>query len=220
MIEKKTALVIGATGVTGTPLVQYLTELDTYSKVTVFTRRPIEFQHHKITNHVVNFDNIGEWQDLLSGDDLFSAMGTTLKLAGSKKAQYKVDYHYQANTALAASNNGVKRLFLVSAPNAKAKSAIFYNRMKGELEDYVATLNFNSVIYFRPSIIQGNRMDKRLGEQIGFSVLDKATTLLPFLATYRPISGGNLANAIANSSTLNFKPGLHDYELGEIFSLI
>lgn len=220
MAENKTALVIGSTGVTGAPLVRYLLELPKYAEVITFTRRPTELQHNKLTNHVVDFDQIEEWQALLKGDDLFSAMGTTLKLAGSKKAQYQVDYHYQANVALAASNNKVNRLFLISAPNAKANSPIFYNRMKGELEDYVANLAFDSVVCFRPSLIEGNRPDERTGEKIGLAIMHKATTLLPVLSKYRPITGEQLAHAVANSSALTFENGLHAYELGEIFSLL
>ena len=220
MNMNKTALIIGATGVTGKPLMRYLTDSEVYSTVVVFTRRAIDYEHAKLINHVVDFDALTDWKNLLKGDDLFSALGTTLKLAGSKEAQYKVDYHYQADVALAASENGVSRLFLVSSPNAKASSPIFYTRMKGKLEDYVATLQFDCVVYFRPSFIEGDRTDNRPGEKVGLTIMHKAVKLLPFLGKYRPISGDELAHAIASSAQQSFENGLHAYELDDIFSLI
>jgi uncharacterized protein YbjT (DUF2867 family) len=215
----KTALIIGATGVTGAPLLKELLEDNQYGKVIAFTRSKISYEHAKLVNELVDFDLVEEWAARLQGDDLFSAMGTTLKQAGSKEAQYKVDYHYQAKVAKRASDNGVSRLFLVSSPNAKASSPIFYSRIKGELEDYVAALNFKNVIYFRPSLIVGDRPDNRIGEKVGISAMN-VVTKFPFMSKFRSIEGAELAQAIANSSKIIYEQGLHSYEFAEIFALI
>ncbi len=142
----KTALVIGATGLTGKFITRYLLAAEVYDKVITFTRQAVDEEHPKLTNHVVDFDAVDEWAKLLKGDDLFSALGTTRKQAGSKRAQYKVDYTYQADVISAAAGNGVKRLFLISSPQATPRSPIFYNRMKGELDAFVATQGFDTLV--------------------------------------------------------------------------
>ena len=98
----KTALVIGATGLTGRYITHNLLAAEAYEQVVVFSRRALPEQHPKLVNHVVDFDHIDHWAELVNGDDLFSALGTTLKAAGSKAAQYKVDYTYQADVMAAA----------------------------------------------------------------------------------------------------------------------
>ena len=124
------ALVIGATGATGRDLVnQLLTDKD-YDEVNVFVRRPLEVESPKLKTHIVDFEKPEEWKDLVNGDVAFSCLGTTLKDAGSKEAQRKVDYDYQYNFAKAAKENEVEDYILVSSYGANPKSKIFYSRMK------------------------------------------------------------------------------------------
>ena len=106
-MNSKTALIIGATGATGSALVKQLLNNDSYGAVHVFARRSGDLEHDKLQWHVVDFDAIDTWKEKLKGDVLFSAMGTTLKTAGSKDAQYQIDYNYQHDVAQAASENGV-----------------------------------------------------------------------------------------------------------------
>ena len=214
----KTALIIGATGVTGAPLLKELLNNPQYDRVIAFTRRSISLQHEKLVNEIVDFDKVDEWASLLKGGDLFSAMGTTIKQAGSKEAQYAVDYHYQATVAKFAAENGVRRLFLVSSPNAKASSPIFYSRIKGELEDYVATLEFENIIYFRPSLIVGDRPEKRLGEEMGVAVM-QILGKFPFMSKYRSIRGTELAQSISMSAAESFSKKITAFEFDEIFEL-
>jgi N-acetyl-gamma-glutamylphosphate reductase len=98
----KTAIVIGATGVTGKEITRYLLLSDHYEQVLVFSRKKLILQHEKLINHVVDFDHIEQWSALVKGDDLFSAMGTTRKQAGSQSKQYTVDFSYQANVMATA----------------------------------------------------------------------------------------------------------------------
>ena len=107
----KTAIIIGATGVTGAPLTRMLLESAQYSKVIAFSRNPLGIDHEKLENHIVDFDLIDSWKPLVKGDDLFSAMGTTLRQAGSQEAQYRIDYTYQAEVARVARENGVLKTF-------------------------------------------------------------------------------------------------------------
>ncbi|MEY4278494.1 MAG: hypothetical protein RL377_498 [Bacteroidota bacterium] len=166
-----TALVIGATGATGSELVKQLIEDDRFNSVVVFSRRALDFTHAKLTCHVVDFDNPKSWSDLVKGDVLFSALATTLKQAGSQKEQYKIDYTYQYQTAATAVSNGVAKYVLVSAMGANADSWLFYPRIKGELDNAVAALPFNQIHIFRPGFLL-RQLDKiRPMEKIGISII-------------------------------------------------
>ena len=112
----KTAIVIGATGITGKPLTKKLLASGHYSKVIAFTRRTLGFKHPKLVNHVVDFDAMPEWSALVQGDDLFAAMGTTLSQAGNKNAQYRVDYSYQAGVIEAPLPMGLRVCFWFPHP--------------------------------------------------------------------------------------------------------
>ena len=216
----KTALVIGATGLTGKFITEFLLDSDVYKKVVFFTRREFLLKHAKLVNHIVDFDHIDEWSDLIQGDDLFSALGTTIKQAGSKDAFYKVDYTYQANIAKAASDNVVKRLFLISAPGAKPLSPVFYNRVKGKLDALVSSLDFETLVYFKPSIIYGKREIKRSAERVGEQLLNFTTRWIPGMKKLKPISGEELGRAIVNCAESELDSGIHTFELGKIFGLL
>ena len=216
----KTAIVIGATGLTGKHIVNFLLESDMYEKVVIFSRRKLQIDDPKLLTHLIDFDHIDEWSHLIQGDDLFSAMGTTLRQAGNKDAFFKVDYTYQANFIEKASANGVTRLFLISAPGVSHKSTVLYNRVKAKLDDFVKTLNFETLVFFRPSIIHGEREISRLGERVGETILNFASSWVPGMKKFKPISGEELGRAIVNSATSELSKGIHDIEWNKIFKLI
>lgn len=216
----KTAIVIGATGITGKHITKKLLASSHYAKVLAFTRRPVGYKHPKLVNHVVDFEAMGEWAQLVRGDDLFAAMGTTLGQAGSKAAQYRVDYTYQAGVIEAAANNGVARLFLISSPQASTRSPLFYSRMKAELDKFAESLPFSTRVYFRPAIIMGDRPDNRPGEKIGAMFSQHLANWVPGMQKYRPIKGKTLAKAIVNCACGDLPEGTHNYELDAIFKLL
>ena len=215
----KTAIVIGATGLIGSSLLDQLLEDETYSKIKIFHRRSTGVSHPKISEEVVDFDRIDEWEKQIDGDVLFSAMGTTIKKAGSKKAQYKIDFTYQYEVAKAAANNLVESYVLVSSSGANAKSKIFYSKIKGELDDAVMELPFKKIIIMRPSILAGNRKENRTGEKIGLA-LARGLTKIPGLKKYKPIKGETVAKAMIKSiqNTAEYKTAI--YTLDEIFKLV
>ena len=110
----KTAIVIGATGLVGKLITQKPLEDNHYEKVKVFVRRSLNINNHKIEEHIVDFDKIEFGKIIYQGDELYSALGTTIKKAGGKKHEYKIDFTYQYETAKAASENGVKNIYLFS----------------------------------------------------------------------------------------------------------
>ena len=216
-MSNKTAVVVGATGATGSHLVSQLLAHPSYSKVVVLARRELQIRHDKLTTHIIDFDQPDTWQQLVVGDELYSALGTTLKLAGSKQAQYKVDVTYQLNVAKAAKANGVSKLLLVSSPNANAKSASFYLKMKGELDDAVKSLGFDQCVLIKPSIILGHRPEGRPGEKIGGMVLSSLTSVILPLRKYRPISAEQLATAMLNIAQQDIHRAILEVELGDLF---
>lgn len=108
----KTAIVIGATGLVGNHITKKLLGDNRYEKVKVFVRRSLNLNHPKLEEHIVDFDKIESWKNHLTGDELYSALGTTIKKAGSKDFQYKIDFTYQYEAAKDASENGVKNIYL------------------------------------------------------------------------------------------------------------
>ena len=213
----KTAIVIGATGLVGSHVLRQLLDDDRYSTVKVFHRRSTGVEHEKIEEHIINFEDIGNWKDLLTGDDLYSALGTTIKKAGSQEAQYTIDYTYQYEVAKAAAENGVKKYSLVSSAGADDQSRLFYSRLKGELDKVVKDLPFELITILRPSILDGERNENRPGEKFGMLMV-RIFTKIPGLKKYRPIFAGKVAEGMINS--LHKCPaGYHIFELDEIFYL-
>ena len=210
------ALIIGATGATGKDLLAKLLEDEAYSEVHCFVRKPMIITHPKLHAHVVDFDTPEAWADLLHGDVAFSCLGTTLAVAGSKDAQWRVDYDYQYAFAEHCKNNGVPTFVLVSAAGAKAQSKLFYNRMKGALEEAVKKLNFPRLLIFQPSILIRSNSD-RSGENFtvkAFKFLNK----LGILKRYRPMPTEILAEKML-SAVYNFPKGTFTFALNKIFSL-
>lgn len=209
------ALVIGATGATGKDLVSQLLTDNGYNEVNVFVRRPLAVQNPKLKTHIVNFDKPEEWKDLVKGDVAFSCLGTTLKAAGSKESQRKVDYDYQYNFAKAAKENEVEDYILVSSYGANPKSKIFYSRMKGELEQSIKDLHFNKLTIFQPGMLE-RKDSERTGEVLGGKII-KFANKFGVLTQQKPLPTEVLAKAMINSSKIK-SYGYSKIKLGSIFS--
>ena len=210
------ALIIGATGATGKDLLTQLLANDTYSEVHCFVRKPLTLTHPKLHAHVVDFETPEAWADLLRGDVAFSCLGTTLAVAGSKEAQWRVDYDYQYNFAEHCRNNGVPTFVLVSVAGAKAQSKLFYNRMKGQLEDAVKALGFSCLLIFQPSVLIRSNSD-RSGENFtvkAFRFLNK----LGILKRYRPMPTEVLAEKML-LAVHNSPKGTFTFTLDKIFEI-
>lgn len=216
----KTAIVIGATGLIGKHLTKMLLENPEYKTVKVFVRRSINITNPKLEEFIVNFDEIVNWKDKITGAELYSSMGTTIKKAGSKQAQYKIDFTYQYEIAKAAAENGVENYCLVSSSGANQSSKVFYLRIKGEIEERVKTLSFKRIRIFQPSLLIGEREEKRFGEKFSESLMKIFLPLFPPLKKYRPIKGEIVARAMINSLNDKKPDSLKIYRLDEIFKLV
>ena len=192
------ALLIGATGVTGRDLLQLLLGDSEVERVTIFVRRDPQITHPKLEVHLIDFDRKEQWNHLVKGDILFSCLGTTLKDAGSKEAQWKVDHDYQYCFAEAARENGVGTLLLVSSMNASPKSPFFYARMKGELEEAIRKLGFPGLMIFRPPSLIRKGSDRAM-ERVGVKLIGFLNRL-GLLKSMRPMPTEQLAKAMLHAA--------------------
>jgi uncharacterized protein YbjT (DUF2867 family) len=195
----RVAIVIGATGLVGHQLVLLLLKDPRFSAVKVFARRPSGLKDPKLQEQVIDFDKLDEQGSEIRGDVLFSAMGTTVRTAGSKSGQRRVDYDYQYNTAAIAAHNGVATYVLISAAGANAGSPFFYMRMKGELEQAVSKLPFKNIHILQPGFLDGDRAENRPGEKIGLALTKLVTKMGP-LHRHRPILDRTVARAMIAAS--------------------
>lgn len=211
------ALVIGATGMVGSQLIEQLLTDDRFKMIRVFSRRSLAIKNLKLEEHLINFDNPEEWKNLVRGDVLFSALGTTLRKAGSEGQQFKIDYKYQYQFAKAASENAVAQYVLVSAAYASPRSKIFYSMMKGILEKDIKKLLYQNITILKPGMLSGERKETRTGEKIGISVF-YLLQHLPGLKFLRPVSAAVVAKAMITATEYHPQP-INEYSLGEIFTL-
>jgi len=200
---------------TGSELLKLLLMTDQYTEVTSFSRKATGLSHPKFTEHIIDFDKPEKWQNLVKGDVLFSCLGTTLKKAGSKEAQRKIDFEYQYEFAKAGLNNGVATHVLISSAGASVKSPFFYSRIKGELDEAVQILGFKNSIIFRPAQLYGNRVEKRIAEKSALKFMFFLNAL-GLLKKYKPIHAEELARAMIKAANLNISA---TYTMDEIFRL-
>jgi len=210
--EARAALLVGATGLIGSFLLQRLLASDRYARVAVWARRDIGKTHPKLRSAVVDFDRLHERQ--VEAEDVFCCLGTTIKVAGSQAAFRRVDYDLPVALAIAAAGGGARRLLVVSALGANPDSRVFYNRVKGEMEIAVRAAGVPVTIFFRPSLLTGPRTEVRRGERIGEAI---GTLLGPLLGKYRPIHADLVAAAMLRAALENHPSGI--IESGEIRKL-
>lgn len=191
-MQQQHAIVLGATGATGRALVQQLLEHPAFGSVTIFVRKAPALTHEKLKVHVIDFSKLQTYKNLIVGDVLFSALGTTRKDAGSKAKQYEVDYTYQYEFAKMALNNEVDHYELVSSYGADETSLFFYLKIKGALEEAIKKLSFQSIcIYQPPSLIRQPDL-LRPAEKRAIWMMKKLSRIW-FLRSQQPLSVATLA---------------------------
>lgn len=208
----KKALILGATGVVGGELVRLLCRNENYEKIVVWARRELNFSHEKLETKIVNFDEIANLSSE-NFDEIFCALGTTIKRAQSRENFAKVDLTYPLEAAKWGKNSGIKRFILISAPGADANSRAFYLQIKGRAQEQIEKLGFESLQIVHPPLICGKREHFRLGESLAillFRLIPKS-----LFKTYRPMSGAQIAEAmILRAQSPNL--GVEIYEPREV----
>lgn len=167
-VKGKTALVFGSSGLTGTSLIRLLIEDVDYSNIKLFVRKSLAITHPKIEQIIItNHFKPSDIQEKLVGDELFCCIGTTMKKAGSKEAFEEVDLNIPVQLSQVAAKNSIQKFFVISSIGASSKSGNFYLRTKGKMEEQVQLAGIEKVYIFRPSLILGERHEKRFGENLG-----------------------------------------------------
>lgn len=173
----RSAIVVGATGLVGSHLVQLLCESEEYVSVTALTRRELGYQHKKLVERIVNFEELAE-SDLDFAHEVFCCLGTTMKKAGTRENFEKVDLEYPLHIASLAKKKNIRHFIVISAMGANEKALAYYSRVKGKLEKELTEMDFPQLSIIRPSLLVGDRKEFRLGEKAGELVLKVMNPLL------------------------------------------
>ena len=212
----KTALLVGATGLVGGLVLEQLLADTYFEKVIVLTRKSLGKSNAKLKEVLVDFNKLDDYATEIKADAVFCCLGTTIKVAGSKEAFKKVDFEYPFKIAQLAKQNGTSTYLLITALGASTNSMIFYNQVKGELEDEVSKLNFDSFHILQPSLIIGERTESRTGEGIAQKLAPVFDALMiGGLKKYKSITATQIAKAMVHYSKLNDK-GIFKHESDEL----
>lgn len=212
----KTALLVGATGLVGGHVLEQLLEDTYFDKVIVLTRKTLGSNHPKLKEVIVNFDQLENYKSDIKADIVFCCLGTTIKTAGSQEAFKKVDYEYPLRVAEIAKQNDTSSFLIITALGSAKSSIIFYNRVKGEVEEAIGKLNFDAFHILQPSLIIGDRKESRTGEGLAQKLSPVYDTLMfgP-LTKYKSIKAEQIAKAMIHYSKQETK-GILRHESGEL----
>ena len=204
------ALLLGATGLVGRDCLESLLACDEYEQVTVLTRRALSIEHPKLDVHLVEFDNIEACQDRFQVDDVFCCLGTTMKKAGSRQAFRHVDHDLVVLAGNMARRAGVQRFLVVSAVNSNARSPFFYSRVKGQMERALIKLDLPLLAIVQPSLLRGEREDKRPAEDWG-NILNRVIEPLTRWtdAHWLPVDSRKVADAMVGMALMGPDTGLY-----------
>jgi uncharacterized protein YbjT (DUF2867 family) len=213
------AIILGASGLIGGQLLDQLLQHPSYSEVLILVRKELAVNHPKLRQLVVNFDNLTSYSSQITGNIVFCCIGTTKSKTPDQTEYRKIDYQYPLDLARIAQANGAESYHLVSAMGADATSSIFYSKTKGEVERDLKTIPFKSIYIYQPSLLVGDRKEKRLMEKIMAKVMDLINPLLGgSLKKYRSIHVKNVAKAMLHES-LTGKRGTFIYTSDQVENL-
>lgn len=174
----KTAIVLGATGLTGGVLLSRLQEDERYSTIKLFSRSSIGYTHPKVEEHLIDLFELEQYGGLFSGDVVFCCIGTTKAKTPDEATYRKIDYGIPVTAARLAKRTGITKFLVISALGASAEGLFFYNKTKGEMERDVLNANISETYIFQPSLIAGERRGKRFFESLGKKLMKVGDQLL------------------------------------------
>jgi uncharacterized protein YbjT (DUF2867 family) len=217
--RRRTALLVGATGLVGGHCLRALLAGDTWDGVTTFARRRLALTNKKLVQRMVDFDRLGQLSGFPRVTDVFCCLGTTIAKAGSQSEFYKVDFTYAYETARLALVSGARQILLVSSLGADRTSNIFYSRVKGELEEAIKHLAYEQTQIFRPSVLSGERAERRPAERFGLGLASAVSwAFLGPLRRYRPIDASDVALAMVSVARQDIR-GVTVYESERIAAI-
>lgn len=191
---KKTAILLGATGLTGGVLLERLLADPDYEKVVLFSRSSVEKKHPKIQEHLIDMFQLKKQVESFKGDVVFCCIGTTQSKTPNKDIYKKIDHGIPVTAATLAAQNGISTFIVISAMGADANSSVFYNKVKGEMQRDVLAQGIENIYVLQPSLIGGDRSEKRTGEQIAQFFMSTFSFLIP--KKYKMIAPETIAKAM------------------------
>lgn len=214
--QKHSALVLGSTGLIGNNLLRLLLNNDNYETVYAVTRKPLSLTHPKLITILADKSSISSKIASIAVDHLFSCLGSTKSKTPDEKEYYAIDHDYPIQVAKIAKDNGCNTICLVSSIGANRNASNFYLKLKGQTEDDIINLGMSNTHVFRPSLLKGNRTEKRTFEKISLWL----SPLLDFLMigklkNYKSIESKIVAKAMVTVALQN-RPGVHIYKTEEI----
>jgi len=215
----KKAIIAGASGLIGSNLLQILLAESGYDLVLIIVRKEVPIKHPKLKQLVVDFDKLNDYAAEITGDVIFSCLGTTQALTPDKTLYRKIDHDYPVALAQIGLKNGVQQFHLVSAIGANPASSAFYLKLKGETEQDVAGVGLPSVYIYQPSMLKGRKDKQRFGESF-FNALMTVVDPLLFgsLKKFHSIAASDVARAMYNQSIDN-EAGTFKYQYNDIIKI-
>lgn len=193
-MPQKSALILGATGLTGGHLLNLLLESEDYHTVYVYSRKPLGILNPKLKEIIIDFDT---YAGTVEADNVFCCLGTTIKVAKTKEAFKKVDLEYPIKFAQLQFTAGSKRFLVISAMGAAEDSFFFYSRVKAEMEKLLSNIGYPKLLIFRPALITGERKEHRAGEKIAAGINEVLNyVLVGPLKKYQSVSAKAIASCM------------------------
>tara|TARA_R110000772_G_scaffold168511_2_gene280285 strand:- start:37 stop:681 length:645 start_codon:yes stop_codon:yes gene_type:complete len=190
----KTAIILGATGLTGSILLEKLLVDASFEKIKLFSRSSVEKNSPKIEEHLIDMFQLENHSEAFKADVVFCCLGTTKTKTPDKETYKKIDYGIPVAAAKLAKKNGIKTFIVISAMAADANSSIFYNKTKGEMQRDVLQQNIENTYVLQPSLIVGDRDENRLGEKVATIFMKTFGFLIP--KKYKMIKAETIAEAM------------------------
>lgn len=217
-MKQKTATLLGGTGLIGSHILKILEADNYFEKVNVVVRRPVNFNRSKINGKVIDFNDQDQFKESMKNTDVvFCAIGTTQRKVNNDIHAYrKIDYDIPCNAALYSKENGCKQFVIVSSLGAGGYKRNFYLKLKGEVEDRLKKIGFDSLLIFRPSFLLGSRLEKRSFEKFGKVFFKAISYLLP--SKFKPVEADKVAAAMVAAAKKEFV-GVHVFHYREIMNL-
>ncbi|MBK5209891.1 MAG: nucleoside-diphosphate sugar epimerase [Flavobacteriaceae bacterium] len=212
---KKTAIILGATGLTGTHLLKLLIDDNRYEKIKLFSRKKIEGLPSKVEQFIGNIIELESFRPDFNADVVFCCIGTTLKKSPDKNVYRSIDYGIPTKAAQLSKENKIETFMVISALGANPDSTLFYNKLKGEMEEKVLSYNIKNTFILQPSYIKGDRNENRPLERI-YDVLFPLVSLFLVgkLKKYKTIKATTITDAMCNLAAL--KPTIKKIESDQI----
>ncbi|MEZ4793820.1 MAG: NAD(P)H-binding protein [Gelidibacter sp.] len=205
----KTAIILGATGLTGRLLLQTLLKDERYGDVTLFSRNTCNFKHPKLTEYIIDLFQLEHYNDKFKADEVFCCIGTTKAKTSNKETYKKIDFGIPVSAASLCKQNRIDTFMVISALGAKKNSKIFYNRIKGKMEVAVLDFNIKNCYILQPSLISGEREERRIGESFMKFLMALMKPIFRFgeLKRYRPIHPQTIANCMVWLANNEYRSG-------------